>query len=181
MAKQFQGFEPPHVALVEASHVYFVATAAEDGRVNLSPKGRDSLRILGPNRVVWRNLTGSGNGTAAHLLKVNRMTLMWCSFETRPVILRAYGTATTIHPGEANWEALDGMFPPDLGARQVFDMAVDLVQTSCGYAVPFMDHRAERDTLQTWAEAKGESGVTAYWQERNRRSIDGFDTGLPIV
>ena len=181
MAKQFAAFEPSHVALIEASHVYFVATAAEDGRVNLSPKGRDSLRVLGPNRLAWRNLTGSGNETAAHLRRVNRMTVMWCSFEARPVILRAYGTATTVHHGEAGWEALDALFPRDPGARQVFDVAVDLVQTSCGYAVPIMDFRAERDTLLTWAEAKGEAGVAAYWRERNRASIDGFDTGLPPV
>src|SRR6476661_9697368 len=147
MAKQFASLEAPHVALIEESAIFFVATAAEDGHVNLSPKGRDSVRVAGPNRILWRNLTGSGNETAAHLRRVNRMTLMWCSFTTRPVILRAYGTASVTHAGEPGWEDLNALFPPDLGARQVFDVAVDLVQTSCGYAVPFMDFRAERDTL----------------------------------
>ncbi len=179
MAKQFPAFEPAHQTFVADQPIYFVATAAPDGHVNVSPKGRDSLRILGPNRLVWRNLTGSGNETAAHLLRANRMTVMWCSFTTRPLILRAYGTATVTHKGEPDWDDLDALFPPDLGARQVFDMAVDLVQTSCGYAVPFMDFRAERDTLEKWAEDKGEDGVEAYWQQRNRQSIDGFPTGLP--
>ncbi len=179
MAKQFVGFEPAHEAFIREQAIYFVATAAPDGRVNVSPKGRDSLRVLGPNQLVWRNLTGSGNETAAHLLKANRMTVMWCSFTTRPLILRAYGTASVVHRGEPGWDMLDGHFPPEPGARQVFDMAVDLVQTSCGYAVPFMEFRAERDTLVKWAEDRGEDGIERYWQEKNRQSIDGFPTGLP--
>ena len=179
MAKQFDAFEPAHEAFIADQPVFFVATAAPDGHVNVSPKGRDSLRVLGPNRLVWRNLTGSGNETAAHLLRANRMTVMWCSFTTRPLILRAYGTATVTHHGEPGWDEMNALFPPDLGARQVFDVSVELVQTSCGYAVPFMDFRAERDTLAKWAETKGEDGVAAYWQEKNRQSLDGFETGLP--
>ena len=179
MAKRFPAFEPAHQAFVADQPIYFVATAAPDGHVNVSPKGRDSLRILGPNRLVWQNLTGSGNETAAHLLRANRMTVMWCSFTTRPLILRAYGTATVTHKGEPGWDDLDALFPPDLGARQVYDMTVELVQTSCGYAVPFMDFRAERDTLEKWAEDKGPDGIEAYWQQKNRQSIDGFPTGLP--
>lgn len=179
MAKRFAGLEADHVALIEAAPLYFVATAAPDGRVNVSPKGRDSLRVLGPGRVVWMNLTGSGNETAAHLLRLNRMTLMWCSFAARPVILRAYGTARATHRGEAGWDGLASLFPPDPGARQVFDVAVDLVQTSCGFAVPFMEVRAERDTLRDWAERKGERGMPAYWAEKNRESLDGFPTGMP--
>lgn len=179
MAKQFPGFDAAHESFIAQQHIYFVATAAPDGHVNVSPKGRDSLRVLGPNRLAWRNLTGSGNETAAHLLRANRMTVMWCSFTTRPLILRAYGTATVTHHGEPGWDALNALFPPEPGARQVFDMTVDLVQTSCGYAVPFMDFRAERDTLEKWAENRGPEGVAAYWQQKNRQSIDGFPTGLP--
>ncbi|TNC69123.1 pyridoxamine 5'-phosphate oxidase family protein [Rubellimicrobium roseum] len=179
MAKQFSCFEPAHQAFIQEQPIYFVGTAAPEGRVNVSPKGRDSLRVIGPNRLVWRNLTGSGNETAAHLLQADRMTVMWCSFTTRPLILRAYGTATVIHHGEPGWDELDRHFPSELGARQIFDMTVDLVQTSCGYAVPFMDYRSERDTLVKWAEDRGEDGVERYWQEKNRRSIDGFPTGMP--
>ncbi|TNC50702.1 pyridoxamine 5'-phosphate oxidase family protein [Rubellimicrobium rubrum] len=179
MAKQFSSFEAAHEAFIKDQAIYFVATAAPDGHVNVSPKGRDSLRILGPNRLAWRNLTGSGNETAAHLLRANRMTVMWCSFTTRPLILRAYGTASVIHRDEPGWDLMDALFPPEPGVRQIFDMSVELVQTSCGYAVPFMDFRSERDTLNQWAEAKGEDGVERYWQEKNRRSIDGFPTGLP--
>ena len=179
MAKQFQGFEPEHTRFVAEQAIYFVATAAPEGRVNLSPKGMDSLRVLGPNRLVWLNLTGSGNETAAHLRESPRMTVMWCSFTKRPLILRAYGAARTIHRGEADWDGLRGHFPDEPGARQIFDMAVDLVQTSCGYAVPFMDFQAPRDTLRTWAEKAGPAGITDYWAERNAVSIDGKPTGMP--
>jgi hypothetical protein len=178
MAKQFSGFTEDHTRFVAEQHVFFVATAAPTGRVNLSPKGMDSLRILGPNRLIWLNVTGSGNETAAHLLEDPRMTLMWCSFTTRPLILRAYGTARTSASGAADWAELYAQFPDTPGARQIFELDVDLVQSSCGYAVPFMDFRAPRDTLKGWAEQKGPDGIAAYWQERNETSIDGKPTGI---
>jgi hypothetical protein len=179
MAKQFPALDDDHTAFISAQHIFFVGSAAADGQVNVSPKGMDSLRVAGPDRILWRNLTGSGNETAGHLLQLNRMTLMWCSFMARPLILRAFGTARVVHRGEDGWDDLNGLFPPDPGARQVFDMAVTLVQTSCGYAVPFMDYRAERETLTVWADKKGADAIPAYWQEKNVRTIDGFPTGMP--
>ena len=149
-----------------------------EGRVNLSPKGMDSLRVLGPNRILWLNLTGSGNETATHLRESPRMTLMWCSFTTRPLILRAYGSANVTHHGEPGWEALSTQFPAQPGARQIYDLAVDLVQTSCGYAVPFMEFVEDRPVLGTWAEAKGPEGIADYWAEKNATSLDGKPTGI---
>ena len=178
MAKQFNGFDSDHRAFIAEQPVFFVATAAPDARINLSPKGMDSLRVPGPNRLIWLNLTGSGNETAAHLALDQRMTVMWCSFGKRPLILRAYGVARCIHRTDAGWPAVAAMFPDIPGARQVFDMAVDLVQTSCGYAVPFMDNPQERPVLRHWAEAKGAAGVAAYWDTDNRTSIDGLPTGI---
>lgn len=179
MAKQFPGFADQQITFIRAQHMFFTGSAAETGRVNVSPKGMESCRVLGPNRLIWRNLTGSGNETAGHLARVNRLTLMWCAFDTRPQILRAFGTATVTHKGEDGWDALDAHFPPDIGARQVFDMTVDLVQTSCGYAVPFMDFVGDRPTLTAWADDKGEAALPAYWAEKNAVTIDGFDTRLP--
>ncbi len=179
MAKQFPGFTNDHLAFIAAQHIFFVGSAAADGRVNISPKGMDSLRVTGPNSLMWLNLTGSGNETAGHLRQVNRITLMWCSFDARPLILRAYGTAQVIHHGAPGWEAAAALFPADPGARQVFAVDVDLVQTSCGYAVPLMDHRADRPVLHDWAAQKGPAGLHAYWAEKNTRTIDGFATGMP--
>lgn len=179
MAKQFEALTDDHRAFIAAQHLFFVGSAAETGRVNVSPKGMDSLRVMGPNRILWRNLTGSGNETAGHLARVNRITLMWCSFETRPLILRAYGTATVLHAGEDGFAEQNRLFPADPGARQIYDVSVELVQTSCGYAVPFMDFTEDRRVLEGWAEKKGPDGVRAYWAEKNTRTIDGFDTGLP--
>jgi len=163
---------------VEAQHLFFVATAAPEGRVNVSPKGMDSLRVLGPNRILWRNVTGSGNETAGHLRQLNRMTLMWCSFTAKPMILRAYGSARTLHPRDADWDPLNAQFPHSDGARQLYDMTVDMVQTSCGYAVPFYDHAGPRDTLQQWTEDRGPVGITDYWATRNQTTLDGAPTGI---
>lgn len=179
MAKQFDRIEDDHRRFIEAQHMFFVGTAGPDGHVNVSPKGMDALRVMGPNRILWRNLTGSGNETAGHLRQVNRMTLMWCSFEKRPLILRAYGTARTIHRLDDEWEALNGLFPEELHARQVYDMEVSLMQTSCGYAVPFMDFVEDRDTLTKWAEAQGPAAMPAYWRKKNALTLDGAPTGTP--
>ena len=178
MAKQFDKIALPHRAFIAAQHIFFVATAAATGRVNNSPKGMNSLRVMDPNRILWRNSTGSGNETAGHLLLDPRMTLMWCSFDGQPLILRCYGTATAIHIGEDGWDAGNALFPPDVAARQLFDMTVDLVQTSCGFGVPLMDYRAERPDADAWVAGKGPDGIVKYWADENTETLDGFPTGI---
>ncbi|WP_127105607.1 pyridoxamine 5'-phosphate oxidase family protein [Pararhodobacter zhoushanensis] len=178
MAKQFPSFADDHLRLIAEQQMFFVATAAPTGRVNLSPKGMDSLRVTGPNQLIWLNVTGSGNETDGHLRLDPRMTVMWCSFTKRPVILRAYGSARAVYARDAEWDALYAQFIPIAGARQIYVLEVDLVQTSCGYAVPFFDFAGERDTLKTWAGQRDDEALSAYWEQKNRQTIDGFPTGL---
>ncbi len=180
MAKQFPHLDEAHQKFITEQHMFFVGSAGVEGRVNISPKGMDSLRVLGPNRIAWMNLTGSGNETAGHLLEVNRMTLMWCSFTTRPLILRTYGTARTLHAGDDGWDELAGQFPNHRSARQIYDLSIDLVQTSCGYAVPFMEFQSDRDTMQNWVDGKSDDDIRAYWVEKNQQTIDGKPTGVPV-
>ena len=178
MAKQFERLALAHRAFIDAQHIFFVATAADNGRVNLSPKGMNSLRVLDENRIPWRNSTGSGNETAGHLLRNNRMTLMWCAFDDQPLILRCYGAARTIHRSAADWDACNAAFPADIGARQFYEMTIDMVQTSCGYGVPRMAYEQERPDADAWSDAKGVDGIRTYWDETNRSTIDGFPTGI---
>ena len=178
MAEQFDDLNPELQAWIAAQHVYFVATAAADGRINLSPKGQDSLRVIDANTLLWLNLTGSGNETAAHLGVNNRMTLMWCAFEGPPRILRVYGSAQVIHPRDPGWNACVDLLPAPLGARQYFRVHIDMVQTSCGYAVPLMEFKEERRALTLWSEKRGEDGIREYWQEKNATSLDGLNTGI---
>lgn len=178
MGKQLASITPALQTFIESQKIFFVGTARSEGRVNVSPKGMDTLRVLGPNQVVWLNLTGSGNETAAHLLENNRMTIMFCAFEGKPMILRLYGTAQVYHKRDEAFNQHILLFPDHLGARQIIFMSIDLVQTSCGFAVPFMDYREERPQLKLWAERKGEEGIKEYWESRNSVSLDGFDTGI---
>lgn len=178
MGQQYDAISDRHRAFLERQPLFFVATAAREGHVNVSPKGLDSLRVLGPNRVVWLNGTGSGNETAAHLLDTDRMTLMFCSFAREPMILRLFGTARAVQPRDPDWDELLGLFPPLPGSRQVFDVAVHLVQTSCGYGVPLMEPQGQRDLMPAWATKKGPDGLAAYWAEKNLTSLDGLPTGL---
>ena len=176
MAKLYQHISPKIQQFIQDQKIFFVATATADSRINLSPKGMDSLRILDPNRVAWLNVTGSGNETAAHVQENPRMTLMFTAFEDNPLILRLYGTARAIHKDDPEWQLLFPLFRPLPGARQIFDLAVDLVQTSCGMAVPLYDYVGEREQLNTWAAKKGEDGIKAYWEETNHVSLDGKPT-----
>lgn len=178
MARFFDAISDDHRAFIAAQPMFFVATAAPDGRVNLSPKGYDSLRVLGPNRVAWANLTGSGNETAAHLAALPRITVMFMSVARRPQIMRLFGTARALHRRDADFAELAQALPTLPGLRQIIDMRVDSVQTSCGYGVPLMKMTGERDTLLHWAEDKGPAGLHRYWADRNAISIDGLPTGI---
>jgi hypothetical protein len=163
---------------IEEQKIFFVGTATADSRINISPKGMDSLRVISNNRIVWLNVTGSGNETSAHIQENPRMTLMFVAFSGEAMILRLYGNAQVIHKNDPQWDALFSLFNPIPGARQIFDLTVDLVQTSCGIAVPLFDYVAEREQLKNWALKKGEKGIKAYWQERNQVSLDGKLTNI---
>lgn len=180
MATVHASITPELQAFIEAQPMYFVASAplAASGHVNLSPKGLDSFRVLGPDRVAYLDLTGSGNETAAHLRENGRITLMFCAFGGPPKILRLYGSGRTVHPADAEWEALAARFPEHPGIRQVVVADVERVQTSCGFGVPRMQLAGQRDQLVRWAEAKGD-GLDAYRRQKNARSIDGLPAPLP--
>ncbi len=165
---------------IEEQKIFFVATAAREGRVNVSPKGMDTLRVLGKDRVVWLNFTGSGNETSAHVQENPRMTLMFAAFEGKPLILRLYGQARVIHMRDPEWEELFVLFKPFQGARQIFDFRVDLVQTSCGMGVPLYDYVGERDMLKAWARKVGDTGIKRFWEKHNQISIDGKPTHILI-
>ena len=178
MAKQYGQIDKAHRAFIEQQKIFFVGTAGQAGRVNVSPKGMDSLRVLSPNRVVWLSVTGSGNESAAHVIENGRMTVMFCAFEGAPMILRLYGEAKVIYPRDADWDDLIGQFPALPGTRQLFDLRVDMVQTSCGMAVPLYDYQGERSALNQWAEQKGTNGIETYWDQKNRVSIDNMPTHI---
>ena len=178
MGQRFNRIGDKHRTFIEAQKLFFVATAARDGHVNVSPKGLDSLRVLDEQTVVWLNGTGSGNETAAHLLDTPRMTLMFCAFEGNPLILRLYGEAVVYHPRDAEWDAYIGLFAPLASARQVFKLHIELVQTSCGFGVPLFDYEGDRELMHTWAARKGEDGIEAYWGEKNQLSLDGQPTRI---
>lgn len=174
MGQQFSDISAKNQAFIEAQKVFFVGTATTHSRVNISPKGMDSLKVLGPNRVVWLNLTGSGNETAAHVQQQPRMTLMFTAFDGNPNIVRLYGTARDIHQNHSEWAELYALFNPLPGARQIFDLKVELVQNSCGMAVPLYTYQKQRSQLTDWAVKQGAEGLTRYWKKKNQLSLDGI-------
>ena len=181
MAKQFTSIDARHRAFIEAQKVFFTASAAADGRVNVSPKGLDALRVLGPHSVVYLDRTGSGNETAAHLLASGRLTIMVWAFEGPPTILRLYGKGHVHARGTVDYqrllaEAFGGNEPA--GTRQLVELTVDLVQTSCGYGVPLFGYQGERSALDHWVESKSPAELVDYRARNNSLSLDGLPTGL---
>ena len=184
MSKMFDRIEPALREFIERQHIFFTASATGHSRINLSPKGSDSLRVLGPNAVAYLDQTGSGNEAAAHLRADGRLTIMFCAFEGAPMILRLYGRGIALpRGGDAYQTLLDDAFggdePP--GARQIVVLDVESVQTSCGYSVPLYNYKDERPTLRNWAVRKGQNGIREYWREKNITSIDGLPTGMREV
>ena len=182
MAKQFSSIEPHIARFIERQKIFFTGSATADSRVNISPRSTDALRVLDANTVCYLDLTGSGSETSAHLLADGRMTIMFCAFEGPPMILRLYGKGHSLFHGTPEYQArleasYDGKAP--LGARQIVVLEADLVQTSCGYAVPTFEHTGERQVLSDWAETKGVEGLKAYRAEKNVVSLDGLPTGMP--
>lgn len=179
MAEFFDALNEKHTAMIEAQPVFFVATAAIDGRVNLSPKGYDAFRVLSPNQVAYLDLGGSGNETHAHVMSdqpdKGRITIMFCNFQQPALILRIYGRGRPVLPQDDEWEELAANFDLLPGTRQVFVIDIDSVQTSCGWGVPFMSLEGERDTLQ---KAHRQSDPTEWEAKMAGRtsSIDGLPT-----
>lgn len=184
MAKQFERIEPAHREMMGRQAIFFVGSAAGDSRVNISPRSTTHFHVLGDLSVAYLDLTGSGSETAAHAKAGGRATVMFCTFDGAPQILRLYGRPRIDSRGSAAYAAfLTDYYPQGepVGARQIVTIDLDLVQTSCGFAVPLFEHVGERPVLDRWAEAKGEEGLVAYRREKNTVSIDGLPTGLDVA
>lgn len=162
-----------HIAMIARQSVFFVATAADEGRINLSPKGYDAFRVLSPTRIAWLDVGGSGNETNAHLLADGRITIMMCNFQQPALILRIYGRGTPVLPADSEWEELAAHFTLLPGTRQIFDVAVESVQTSCGWGVPVMNLDHERTTLVKYHAQQDPDQWVAKYQSRTS-SIDGL-------
>jgi hypothetical protein len=178
MSNWYKVITPELKEFIAAQKVFFVATAPTNGRINLSPKGMDTLRVISPQRVIYLDITGSGNETAAHLVENGRITIMFCSFDRTAKIARLYGHGQPIHRHEPNWDEYLAMFPPEPGVRQIMAIDVESAMTSCGYGVPWMENLKERDTLRKYWEKRDEQTLAAYQLKENERSIDGLPTGL---
>ena len=178
MGSFFDSISDDTATWIATQPMFFVATAPrEGGHVNVSPKGLDTFRVLGPNRVAYLDLTGSGVETIAHLRENGRITIMFCAFEGPPRIVRLYGTGTVTQRNEPGFGTAAAPFPEFAGARSVITVEVEKVGSSCGFGVPTMQPASERTRLLDWAEKKGADQLPSYWASKNATSLDGL-TGM---
>ena len=180
MSKQVAEIDADLRAWIAQQRIFFVATAPlnKEGHINISPKGGDSFRVLGPLEVAYQDYTGSGIETTAHVRENGRIVVMFCAFEGSPKVVRLHGRGEIVTAGDARFADLVSKFPLNAGTRSIVYMRLDRVSTSCGYAVPFFDYRGHRDTLDRWCESQGAERIVAYRALKNIASIDGL-AGFP--
>jgi hypothetical protein len=180
MGKFINSIGEAHKEFIRNQHMFFVATSplSGNGRINLSPKGLDSFRVLDEQKVGYMDVVGSGSETSAHVIENGRITFMFCSFDEVPNILRLYGKGQQVLPGTNEWEEYAPHFPVYTSTRQLIIAEIDLVQTSCGFGIPLYEYKGEREHHFAFAEKKGADGLRKYIQDKNLTSIDGLPTGL---
>src|SRR4051812_25026697 len=176
MGKDYEQLDDTLVAFIGRQHVFFVGTAPDspEGHLNVSPKGLDTFRVLGPRSVAYLDLTGSGIETVAHLRENGRITVLFCAFEGRPLVVRLYGRGQAVEPGDPGWDDLIARFPGYPGARSVVVVELERIADSCGFAVPLLEYKGERSRLLDHAENKGPEGLHQYRAQKNRESLDGL-------
>ena len=182
MGKQYDEISPELGTWLGQQHVFFIATSplASDGHVNCSPKGMDTFRILGPRRVAYLDLTGSGVETVAHFRENGRIVFMFAAFAGPPKIVRLHGTAEVITPESPEWSDVSGSFPDQPGARAIISASLDRISDACGWGVPEFAYVKERDALHRASESATVEQMNAYWRENNSRSVDGLP-GLEVL
>jgi hypothetical protein len=179
MAQEYERLELSLVEFIERQRVFFVATApaSEGGRINLSPKGLDTLRILDDRTLAYLDFVGSGVETIAHLRENGRIVVCFCAFEGPPKILRVHGRGEAVEPGAPEFAALRARMPDvpvEAAVRAVIRIRAERIGDSCGYGVPLFEYRGERSQLHDWADRKGEAGLADYRAEKNATSLDGL-------
>src|SRR5262245_45046013 len=170
MAKFYDELNDTLREFIAAQHVFFHSTAPNSGRINLSPKGLDTFRVLGSKRVGYLDLTGSECETAAHIAENGRLTIMFCSFQDQPLILRLYGRGSVVHARDAEWQQLRPKFPTIPGERQIILLDIESVMTTCGFAVPLFDFKGDRDQLPQFTCKMGDERMDVYRREHNQTS-----------
>jgi hypothetical protein len=178
MGKVYEEIDEKLAAWLGRQRLFFVATAplAEDGHVNVSPKGDLRwFRVLGPHTVAYLDFVGSGAETIAHVRENRRIVVMFCAFEGPPRVVRLHGRATVLPPTDELAARFD---PPEHAVRSVIRVDVERIADSCGYGVPLMSFEGKRPQYDAWVDKKvRDGGIDAYVAEKNARSIDG----LPAV
>lgn len=177
MAEFFDELTDKAIEFINKQHFFVTGTAAEGARINVSPKGMDTFRIIDNNTVGYLDMTGSGNETSAHIENDGRLTIMMCSFDVKPLILRLYGRGEVVRPNHPDWDKYLNLFKEYPGQRQIILLHIESLQTSCGYGVPRYDFKEERETLAKFGAKHSPEEISAYINKKNTTSIDGLPTG----
>ncbi len=179
MAKFINSLSEENIVFINNQKIFFVSTAPKDGKINISPKGLDgTLKIIDSKTIVWLNYFGSGNETAAHLLEDNRITLMFCAFEGEALIFRIYAKAAILHERDEKFKKYLKLFSYQNAARQIFELKIESLNSSCGMGVPLYEFKSQREELNDFYDNHSKEEHLSYMKKNNLKSFDGKDTKL---
>ncbi|MEW2388077.1 pyridoxamine 5'-phosphate oxidase family protein [Streptomyces venezuelae] len=188
MGKTYDRIDGRLRSFIEEQPMFFTATAplADDGTINLSPKGlKGSFAVVDDRTVAYLDFAGSNAETIAHLRENGRITLMWCAFQGPPNIVRVHGRGEPVFRDDPRFAELLGHFPgidpAPHGLRAIILVHADLIRDTCGYAVPFMTYDEDRDLHGKRFAREDDASLNAYFTKKHHiaRSIDGLP-GLPL-
>ncbi|MFQ5432961.1 MAG: pyridoxamine 5'-phosphate oxidase family protein [Nitrospinota bacterium] len=150
MGKFFESLKEEHVNFIKAQKVFFIGTASDKKGINISPKGVYSIKVLDKNRVAYLGLPGSGNRTAEDIAEGSGVTLMFCGFDEKPMIVRLFCKGETLKKGDDSFAKLAALWDGDSGknpaerARDIFLLHVEKVHKSCGFGVPIYSYVGDK-------------------------------------
>mgnify|MGYP000458413050 CR=1 FL=1 len=167
-----------HINFIDNQNIFFVGTISENGHINLSPKGQDSIRVINSSTIVWRNLTGSGNKSFSHILNNPRMSMMFCAFNGTPLILRICGQARALHRNDLEWSKYIDLFSHNIDSRQIFIFDISQVESSDGLSVPLFSYQGNRDYSDYWSQHQHRKDIEGAKSKKNQRNMDDLKTDL---
>lgn len=158
MGKTVENITDEVKEFIKRQKIFFVGTApTSEGEVHIAPKGYDILRVLDEYNIIYLDYYGSENFTAQHLAENKKITLMWCSFDKDPCILRIYGHGKIVPKGTDEFDMLLKQYFEGYHqkmVRQLFKVKVHCVMTYCGSGVPLMRYESDRETLHERVKQK---------------------------
>ncbi len=152
MGKQYKVLTDKDIKFIKEQKIFYIASSSGK-EVNLSPKGYDTIRVLSDDTLIFLNYPGSGNRTYRDALADGEFTLVFNSYEKKPMILRLFCKVKIVkEKSDDFYKYLELFKEKESLVRNFFVLSIYGVETSCGDGIPHMEYKEDRPLLRKWME-----------------------------